>query len=93
MFNIFCEFSLFVNIKYMHNIRDNKLNRLFSNKEKLTEKLLRTIQPISTRINQNLMDWTSGYGLPIHKLSWKSVKYVLIYPSENQTNTGVNITS
>ena len=25
----FCEFSLLVNIKYLHNIRDNKLNQAF----------------------------------------------------------------
>ena len=26
---VFCEFSLLVNIKYLHNIRDNKLNQAF----------------------------------------------------------------
>ena len=38
---VFCEFSLFVNIKYLHNIRDNKLNQAsltyFCYTEKLTE--------------------------------------------------------
>ena len=74
MFIIFCEFSLFVNIKYVHNIGDNKLNRLFFYKEKLTEKRLRMAPPISTRINQHLIDWIPVFGLPIHKLWWKSVK-------------------
>ena len=41
---VFCEFSLFVNIKYLHNIRENKLNQAFLiyflYKEKLTNRVL-----------------------------------------------------
>ena len=29
MSTVFCEFSLFVNIKHLDNIRDNKLNHVF----------------------------------------------------------------
>ena len=36
---VFCEFSLFVNIKYLHNIRDNKLNQAFLIYFFYTEKL------------------------------------------------------
>ena len=46
---IFCEFSLFVNIKYLHNIRDNKLNQAFLiyffDTEKLTDRVLWNCQP------------------------------------------------
>ena len=41
---VFCEFSLFVNIKYLHNIRNNKLNQAFLiyffDMEKLTDRTL-----------------------------------------------------
>ena len=52
----FCEFSLFVNIKYLHNIRDNKLNQAsltyFYYTEKLTEfmKFSTMIQPKFIRV-------------------------------------------
>ena len=41
---VFCEFNLFVNIKYLPNIRDNKLNQAFLiyffYMEKLTDRVL-----------------------------------------------------
>ena len=39
---VFCEFSLFVNIKHFANIRDNKLNQAFLIYFLYTEKLRQT---------------------------------------------------
>ena len=39
---VFCEFSLFVNIKQLDNIRDNKLNQAFLIYFFYTEKLRQT---------------------------------------------------
>ena len=50
MFIIFCEFSLFVNIKYLHNIRDNKLDLFFSYKEKPTDRVFWNFQPVFNQI-------------------------------------------
>ena len=47
---VFCEFSLFVNIKYLHNIRDNKLNKAFLIYFFYTKKF----SQLSTKFNQNL---------------------------------------
>ena len=87
----FCEFSLFVSIEYLHNIRNNKLNQAFLiyfvYTEKLTDRVLWIFQPI---FNQNLMDWSLVYGQPFHKSPWKLVQYFFRYPGDKQTNKHLN---
>ena len=74
---VVCEFSLFVNIKELHNIRDNKLNQAFFHLFLLHRRSLQTdiyeffIQ-ILTKFIHNLMDWIwMVYGHSYSKLSRK----------------------
>ena len=50
----FCEFGFFVNIKYLHNTKDNNLNEAlliyFIYTEKLTDRVLWNIQSIFNNI-------------------------------------------
>ena len=48
----FCEFSLFLNIKYLQNIRDSKLNQAFSIGE---AEFYEIFSQFLTKFNQNLM--------------------------------------
>ena len=86
-----CEFSLFVNIKYLHNIRIISSIEHFvfhsfllygEAYRQISMKFSSNFQPNSC--NENLMDWSSVYGQTFHKLSWRSVKYFLRYLGARQ---------
>ena len=85
---VFCEFILFVNIKYLHNIRDNKLNQeilmyfFYMHGKQSYE----NFSQFSTKFKQKLMDWSLVYDQPFHKLSWILVQYLLRYLGDRQTN-------
>ena len=62
----FCEFRLFMNIKYLHKIRDNKVNQAFliyffyMHGEAYRQGFMK----FPANFNQNLMDW---FLEPFHK--------------------------
>ena len=77
---VICEFSLFMNIKHLHNIGDNIfhssiLNLFLSHGEAYRQSFV----DFQTIFNQNMVDWSLVYGLLFHKCSWKSVQYFLRY--------------
>ena len=97
----FCEFSLLVNIKYLHNIRDNKLNQAFLTyfcyMEKLTE-FYENFNQFSTMIQPKFIVVVLGLWstIPqtfrkIRKIGAILFEIYIVMTDNKHTNPGENI--